>query len=257
MKNNKCSKNTAPILLNYPNSGSTQKETESSLIKNPFSKSETTNFSISEQKCVPEKNIFNSNIPQKSFYDTKLLHSVSNSEINHEIVKSSNSKSSSLIVEKSLKTSITIESDHSLADWNIKLSDPKYLMQSMKNPGNDNLITYYRYPDIALPSDQKKCIHKALSKNSKKVISSEENLIWYRMFSEKWRKSLLSAFETLKYGFINNFYFIQEDVTILFERNPQDFILRAYLQLSSLALKEDLRINGIIKFSKKMNMLIF
>lgn len=240
------------IPLNYPYMGSNENESGSSFLKNPFSKTEfTNNFNVIKHEIILEKNIFNSNIPQKSFYDTEFLHSFSKPEIFCETVQSTNQQQKKSVVEKSLKTSITIESDHSLADWNVKFSDPIYLMQSMINSTNNNIITYYRYPDVALPSNQKKIIHKALSNTSKKLMTSEDNLMWYRMFSDKWRKSLLSAFDTLKYGFINSFYFVQENLTVLFERSSHDLILRAYLQLTSLALKEDLIVNGKIQIFQK------
>jgi hypothetical protein len=77
---------------------------------------------------------------------------------------------------------------------------------------------------------------------------NHENLSWYRQFSEKWRKALLSVFETLKYDYIDMFYFVQENLTVLFERRKSDSSIRAYLQLNSLALAEDFKINGKILF---------
>lgn len=149
-----------------------------------------------------------------------------------------------LSVEKSLKTSIIFESDKSLSHWQAKISNPLYLLQSMKDPGNENIAFYYRYPDVTLPTNQKKNIHKAISSNSTKSNSRDENLIWYRMFSEKWRKALLSAFETLKHGFIQMFYFVLENLTVLFERDAIYGTLRAYMQLTSPALAEDFKKNG-------------
>lgn len=156
------------------------------------------------------------------------------------------------VVEKSLKTSVIFESDISLSFLKNKLMDPIYLMQKMKDPTSDTLSFYYRYPDSTLPSNQKKNIHKALSSNVTKMNKNDENLSWYKMFSEKWRKALLSAYETLKYGSINYFYFVQENLTVLFERDTHDFTLKACMQLTSLALGEDLKNNG-----KVMRTLIF
>lgn len=149
-------------------------------------------------------------------------------------------------VEKSLKTSIIFESNMSLMYLKTKLSDPNFLMQKMKHSGNDNLSFYYRYPDTNLPLNQKKNIHKALSTNFPKSIKTDENLIWYKLFSEKWRKALLSAYETLKHGLIDCFYFVQENLSVFFERDIHNFTMKAYMQLTSLALAEDLNNNGKI-----------
>lgn len=151
---------------------------------------------------------------------------------------------SDFYVEKSLKTSIIIESDRSLTHWQTKIGNPSYLLQSMKDPGNENIIVYYRYPDMSLPVHQKKNIHKALSNSSIKLNNRDENFDWYRMFSEKWRKALLSAFETLKHGCIQMFYFVLENLTVLFERDSIDGTLKAYMQLTSPALAEDFKKNG-------------
>lgn len=151
-----------------------------------------------------------------------------------------------LNVEKSLKTSVIFESNMSLSYLKTKLSDPNFLMQKMKHPGNDNLSFYYRYPDTNLPLNQKKNIHKALSNNFLKANKTDENLIWYKLFSEKWRKALLSAFETLKHGLVDCFYFVQENLSVFFEREVHTFTMKAYMQLTSLALAEDLNNNGKI-----------
>lgn len=152
------------------------------------------------------------------------------------------------IVEKSMKTLVVFESNTSLSYLKIKLLDPNYLLQKMREPGNDNLSFYYRYPDTNLPSNQKKNIHKALSNNLPRSNKTDENLIWYKMFSEKWRKALLSAYETLKHGLIDCFYFVQENLTVLFERDVRNFTMKAYMQLTSLALAEDLKNNGKVLF---------
>jgi hypothetical protein len=152
-------------------------------------------------------------------------------------------------VEKSMKTLVIFESNTSLSYLKSKLSDPNYLLQKMKDPGNDNLSFYYRYPDTNLPLSQKKNIHKALSSTFSNSSKADENLIWYKMFSEKWRKALLSAYETLKHGLIDCFYFVQENLTVLFERDIDNFTMKAYMQLASLALAEDLKNNGKTFFS--------
>ena len=150
------------------------------------------------------------------------------------------------IIEKSLKTAVIFESDKALTQWKKKMSDPHYVIEAMKDPSSTNISCYYRYPDVSLPSNQKKNIHKVLSNISKKhAMNSDENLTWYRMFSEKWRQALLSVFDTFKHGFVDYFYFIQENLTILFERSLKDSSVKARMQLTSLALAEDLRFNGI------------
>lgn len=146
--------------------------------------------------------------------------------------------------EKSLKTAVIFESDKALNHWKKKMSNPLYIMDSMKDTSSDNMLFYYRYPDVSLPHNQKKNIHKSLSNISKK--SNDENLSWYRMFSEKWRQALLSVFDTFKHGFVDNFYFIQENLTVLFERRNCDSSLKARMQLTSLALAEDLKNNGTL-----------
>ena len=152
------------------------------------------------------------------------------------------------IVEKSLKTMVIFESNIALIHWKKKMSDPRYVIEAMKDPSCDNILFYYRYPDVSLPMNQKKNIHKALLNSSKKTIPNDENLSWYRMFSEKWRLALLSVFDTFKLGLVNYFYFIQENLTILFERDVSDSSMKAQLQLTSLALAEDLKNNGIFLF---------
>lgn len=148
--------------------------------------------------------------------------------------------------EKSLKTAVIFESDKALNHWKKKMSDPRYIMDAMKDTSSDNMLFYYRYPDVSLPHNQKKNIHKALSNISKKHTSNDENLSWYRMFSEKWRQALLSVFDTFKHGFVDNFYFVQENLTVLFERSNCDSSLKARMQLTSLALAEDLKNNGTL-----------
>lgn len=157
-----------------------------------------------------------------------------------------NQKFEPLTTEKSLKTSAVFESDVPFFDLKNKLTDPIFLLNNMNNPKSDNISFYYRYPDVALPLNQRKTIHKALSNNLKRPSDNDENLVWYRMFSEKWRKALLSVFESLKHGFTDCFYFIQENLTILFERDKRDMTLKAYMQLTSIALREDLKKMGKI-----------
>lgn len=158
-----------------------------------------------------------------------------NNETSHQI----------LGIEKSLKTSVIIESQEDLAFWQRELCNPEAIQRIMHSWNESNIQLYYRYPDSTLPAHQKKLIHKALNFSASKASTakSDETLLWYRQFSENWRKALLSAFEGLKLGTLDSFYFLQEGMSVLFEKTRNG--LKAYMKLSSLALADDFKANGI------------
>lgn len=230
--------------INIPTLKKDKNDAENFSLMNPFAKTKISNLSENSlnDTIVNPAEADADVIFKESDYTAPQRHSLSSENpFIHKITDPNNT-----IVEKSLKTSVIFESSLSLSYLKTKFSDTNFLIQKMKNLGNDNLSYYYRYPDTALPSTQKKYIHKALSSNLAKLNKNDQNLMWYKMFSEKWRKALLSAHETLKYGLIDCFYFVQENLTVLFERDANDFILKAYMQLTSLALAEDLKHNGQI-----------
>lgn len=232
--------------INIPTTKKDDLVKENVLIANPFAKNQYTNFCKTDSENLPDdyfgfdKEIaFNESdyiAPQRSLASVSLDIAPSQEVANVN----------PFVVEKSLKTSVIFESNLSLSFLKAKFSDSNFLIQKMKGFGKDNLSFYYRYPDTNLPPNQKKNIHKALSNRFGKHDKNDENIAWYKMFSEKWRKALLSAYETFKHGLVDCFYFVQENLTILFERDAHDFTLKAYMQLSSLALVEDLRNNGIL-----------
>lgn len=222
-------------------------DTENDTLINPFAKLQAYNLYDSDNLLKKSKLadsaeesmniVFNESdyiAPQKSFLSSEISSCQNIFNSKH------------FNVEKSLKTSVIFESNISLSYLKTKLSDPNFLMQKMKYPGNNNLSFYYRYPDTNLPLNQKKNIHKALSNRFPKSNKADENLIWYKLFSEKWRKALLSAFETLKHGLVDCFYFVQENLSVLFERDVRNYTMKAYMQLTSLALAQDLNNNGKI-----------
>ena len=154
-------------------------------------------------------------------------------------------------IEKSLKTNVIIESPEDLSFWQRELCKPENVQKIMCSWSDNNIQLYYRYPDSSLPAHQKKLIHKALNHAANRPVSKgDETLLWYRQFSENWRKALLSAFEGLKLGTLTCLYFVQEGMTVLFERQPCG--LKAYMKLSSLALADDFKTNGITyKFNQE------
>lgn len=234
------------LRINIPTTKKGDENTENVFIANPFAKNQFINFCKTDSENIPVDPIgedreitFNESdyiAPQRLLAPVKsdLLPSQEVTNVNQ------------LVVEKSLKTSVIFESNLSISFLKTKLSDSNFVIQKMKDFGKDNLSFYYRYPDTNLPPNQKKNIHKAFSSSLGKLDKKDENIAWYKMFSEKWRKALLSTYETFKLGLVNCFYFVQENMTILFERDAYDFTLKAYMQLSSLALAEDLGNNGIL-----------
>ena len=217
-----------------------QKDPDNLILNNPFAKIQSVNSDYGSQVDSIVENdqiILNSD---NAFYFDELNLKSNVKYVDSEILTALH-KSRRLVTEKSLKTSIIFESNQPFLSLKSKLSDPIFLLRNMRDPKNDGISFYYRYPDVALPSNQRKNIHKALSNNIKTKSNEDENIIWYKMFSEKWRKALLSAFEALKHGFTDCFYFIQENLTIFFEKDTNDLTFKAYMQLSTIGLAEDLK----------------
>lgn len=152
-----------------------------------------------------------------------------------------------IIVDKSLKTRIVIESASTLAQWQTEWSSPETIHRHMHSWDERHPLLYFRYPESPLPSQQKKLIHKALNIVSKATgkESTSETLVWYRQFSHNWKLALSSAFEGLRMGTLYCFYYLQDGMSVLFEKNTDNQVLRAYTRMSSLALMEDLKKYGI------------
>ena len=216
-------------------------------LNNPFAKKQRAE--IESELIVEKENFIMEQSSELVFRESDYLVSTKIQEepnfVISSVLENSSCTLNNYIVEKSLKTSVIFESDKSLTHWKKKMSDPHYIIESMKDPSNNNISFFYRYPDVSLPVNQRKNIHKALLNSSKKHVSNDENLIWYRLFSEKWRQALLSVFDTFKHGLVDYFYFVQENLTVLFERSLHDSSLKARMQLTTLALAEDLKNNGI------------
>lgn len=232
------------LCINVPSLKKDNSDADNDSFTNPFAKVQSNNLydnllnnTLADSPEINDNVVFNELdyfAPQKSSLNKEISAFQKIIEPKH------------FIIEKSLKNSVIFESNMSLSYLKTKLSDPEFLMHKMMSSASDNFSFYYRYPDTNLPSSQKKNIHKALSAHLPKSNKTDENLIWYKMFSEKWRKALLSAYETLKHGLIDCFYFVQENLTVLFERDVLNSSMKAYMQLSSLALAEDLNNNGKI-----------
>jgi hypothetical protein len=236
--------NLSQLSLNISSNADSLVNSEKDQFMNPFSKTIHLETELKENICLQPK------VSEVRLSDADYIKAQTSSQVQNSdsfSFQKPQAKPKVNFLEKSLKTAVTIESDKSLKYWNDKLLDPSHLLHSMKNPSNDGVLVYYRYPDSTLPSHQKKAVHRALLQFSKKKVS-DDNLTWYRMFSEKWRKSLISAFYMLKYNLVGNFYFVQDNLTVFFEKNMSDLTIRAYLQLSSLALAEDLKNNGTTRF---------
>lgn len=227
-------------------SGVAETEAENAAPVNPFAKapasSSVTKSSQKRESCTATKG--------KSFFDDddfgkpSFTKSALDSTPAPETAASKDTSGvSNLATDRSMLTAVTIESGLPLDAWYSELSRPDCLLRSMQTSSADNVTLYYRYPDHTLPQHQKKMIHKALGFNHRSS-KPNETLTWYRQFSENWRKALLSVFETLKFGHVPYFYFVQEDMTVLFERGTGASTIRALLKLSSLALAEDFKTNG-------------
>ena len=158
-------------------------------------------------------------------------------------------KESTNTCDYSLKTSVIFESFIDLKQHFSRISGTANLEQCLRlYPNALNSLIYYRYPESTLPVVQKKNIKKALSMhqaNPTKYNSSEaESLSWYRHFSDNWRKALLSAFENLKLGVISEFFYLQENLTVYFQRDDMSVSPKAYMRLMSYSLLQDFEQHG-------------
>lgn len=230
--------------LNIQINNAKENETECDNFENPFAKNSSIDTGV-DSKLVESLKLSakHENLDNNLNYDETMFLKPQVSFSAGSSISLPTARSKSVLIEKSLKTSVIIEIDKSPINLKSKLSDPAAAVKYMNNPSEINIINYYRYPESSLPTNQKKNIHKALQASSAAIKKNEDNLVWYRMFSEKWRKALLSAFETLKHGYVSMFYFIQENMTVLFEKNG-DSSVKAYLQLASPALADDFQKNG-------------
>ncbi len=231
-------------------------EKENSQPINPFAKKKLAADPISELSSIALSSL---NPPSSSgdFFDvddfSELEKKPSNMPSPEDCQTEKDTAQSQTRVEKSLKTNVIIESPGDLCFWRRELCNPHAIQKIMHSWGDSNIQLYYRYPDSSLPAHQKKLIHKALTHAAHKPVSkADETLIWYRQFSENWRKALLSSFEGLKVGTLSCLYFVQDNMAVLFERQGDNGSLKAFMKLSSLALVEDFKTNGITyKFAQE------
>jgi hypothetical protein len=220
-------------------------EKENSQPINPFAKKQASIDPISEMSSISLSS-FNPPSSIGDFFEVDNFSELEKkpSAVEGGIEKTDFSASRGIKIEKSLKTNVIIESSEDLCFWQRELCNPESVHKIMHYWSENNIQLYYRYPDSSLPVHQKKLIHKALNHGAGKPASkTDETLVWYRQFSENWRKALLSAFEGLKMGTLNCLYFVQDNMTVLFERQASG--LKAYMKLISLALAEDFKVNGI------------
>jgi hypothetical protein len=148
-------------------------------------------------------------------------------------------------MDLSLKSSVVFESSCSLEPVYERIRSIPNLLQCLRADNSvPNVLAYYRYPETELPSHQRKLVKKALGAASVRGMregkTEGEAILWYKHFSDNWRKALVSAFDNLKADLFDCFFFVQENLAVYFELT-KDKGYQAYLRLSSKGLEDDLR----------------
>lgn len=225
-------------------------DSENVLPSNPFAKNShaKANTLINSSFSLP----FSSQPKKSGFMDDDFLQGlqkpkVPTDQLVHNEETDATVAKSPIIVDKSLKTRIVIESVSALAQWQTEWTSPETIHRHIRSWDERHPLLYFRYPESPLPAQQKKLIHKAInivSKSSGKE-STSETLTWYRQFSHNWKLALASALEGLRMGTLYCFYYLQDGMSVLFEKDPENQTLRAYMRMSSLALMEDFKKYGI------------